>query len=129
MSERRQEFVFAAIRLAQRFFNAALVRHVRVAAEPAHDVPLLISNRNRTREEPTIVPIFRTQRECVFPDLSAFKAPSNLLNDPGNMIGMMDLLPIPSTHLGKSCAGILKPAIVVPKDRTGRVSHPGKLRD
>src|ERR1051326_3152514 len=48
MRKRRQELILAAVRLAQRFFNAMLLGDVGVAAEPAHYTSLLIADGNCT---------------------------------------------------------------------------------
>src|SRR5688500_7663827 len=50
------------------------------------------------------------------------------LDDPIEVVGMMDFLPSPSLHLfeGRTC--IFVPTPVVPKDPSRGIGHPGELR-
>jgi hypothetical protein len=54
---------------------------------------------------------------------------TDLFDDAGDVIGMMDFLPSPSLHLIEGHPGVLVPAPVEPEDRAAVVGHPGKLGD
>jgi hypothetical protein len=52
---------------------------------------------------------------------------SDPLYNPVDMIRVVDFRPSPALHLIQSRTRELVPAPVEPKDRTGRIRHPGEL--
>ena len=51
------------------------------------------------------------------------------VNDPVDVVGVMDLLPAPALHLFQGCSRVVEPPAVVPEDPARFVGHPCELRD
>src|SRR4029079_10850305 len=65
----------------------------------------------------------------IFPRFSGGECDFDAFDNPAHLIWMMDLLPAPALHLFQRGTCVLVPAVVVPKDVTLPVRHPGKLRN
>src|SRR5581483_2391882 len=83
----------------------------------------------RAGKKPAVLPIVSTERKCILPRLAAFKVAQEFFLHPLEMVWMMDCLPTPALHLFQGGAGIVEPALIIPKNPTIRVRHPGQLRN
>src|ERR1051326_725104 len=107
-----------------------LLGDIGVGAEPAHNVPTLIADGQRTRKKPSVLSVAAPEREGVlpsFPSLLAMPFPQG--NNPLHVLGLMDFGPTPPAHLLEACARVVIPAAVEPEDPPARVRHPRNLRD
>src|SRR5262249_304125 len=108
-------------------FQFALFCNICARAKPPRNATVGVKDGEGPGEKPTILTVFASQREGIFPWLGGRKGNLNALDDAIDLIGMMHLLPAPSLHFLQGSSGVLIPAVVVPKDITLMVSHPGEL--
>src|SRR4029077_2259604 len=106
-----------------------LLRDIDIGPEPTDHIAGLVAEGQSAREEPAIATIATTQRECVLPRCSGFKALLNPMYNPINMFGMVHFLSAPALHFFKRRAGVVVPSFVVPIDPALLVGGPGKLTD
>src|SRR5262249_1797678 len=84
-----EDFSFAA----QLLLSLALGGDVGVGPEPADDPPGLVTDRNRSGEEPTVMAIPAAKGEHVLPDLAVLETAGQFRRDPLDMLGMVERLP------------------------------------
>ena len=104
-----------------------MLGNIGVSAEPARHLALCIEDWKRTRKKPSVFTGLTAQRKGVLPGLAGSKCNLDPFNHSVDLIRVMDLLPTPSFHLLERGAGVIVPPVVIPKNVTFTVSHPGEL--
>jgi hypothetical protein len=99
------------------------VGDVGIGAEPANDPAVSVADRQRARQEPAIL----SNRESVFPGLTAHEAHLDLRQHLVRMVGMDRDPPAAGRHVGQTCPGVVEPALVEPVGQAFRIDHPGEL--
>src|SRR4029077_1988163 len=113
--------------LAQCPLQFPLLGNVGVSSKPARNFALSIEDGKRTRKEPSVFTRFTLEWKGVLPRLAGCERNLDTFNHSVDLIRVMDLLPTPSFHLLQRGSGVLVPAVVVPKNVTFTVGHPGEL--
>src|SRR6516162_841769 len=129
---REQDLLFVSefvATLTQRPFHFALLSDVGVCSKPTDHLVFFIFDRESARKEPSVLAILAAQRKGIFPRLSCVKGDFDTFDYSAHFIRVMNFLPTPSLHLFERRAGVIVPAIIVPKNVSFLVCHPCKLRN
>src|SRR3982751_4751277 len=113
--------------LAQRLLQITLRGDVGVSSKPARNFAVCVEDGKCTRKEPSVFAGLAPQRKRVLPWFGASKGNFDAFNYSSHFIRVMDLLPAPALHLLECRSGVIVPAVVVPKNVTFTVGHPGEL--
>src|SRR6185295_13629413 len=114
--------------LTQRLLQLTLLGDIGVGAKPARHFAFGVEDRKCTREKPSVFTRLAPQWKGILPRFAGGKGLFDAFHYAPDLIGMVGLLPSPALHLLQSCAGVVVPPIVVPKNIAFVVRHPGQLR-
>jgi hypothetical protein len=111
--------------LTQCLLQFPLLGNVSVSPEPTDNSTFCVFNRKRARQKPPVFTTLTSQGKRIFPWDAGREGRFNSFDDSTDFVRMMDFLPAPTLHVFERGAGIVVPAIIVPKDVTLTIRHPG----
>src|SRR5688572_21601678 len=128
MAEHGQEFVLAVPFFGQlRRLPLDLIvlitelADVRMRSEPAEHLAAVVADRASAQQEPAKTAVLAAQRKRVFPGLAGVPRVLHALEDPLDVVRMMQFGPTPALHLLERRPRIVIPALVVPVNPAVRV--------